>query len=180
LPTARVNKEALQKYADYLNGVFNKTITDSRLIVWQRNSHLYITRYQDEWLPLELKPKGYLHFWQRAIVMPNGKVKVEECRYIYSLSKNPDDEKQWIFRYEYSLNPDKHVPHAHLHLNAYRGNRPLRHIHFPTARISVEQIIAHLIIEHGTKTKRGWFKLLADSHKGWIDRRTDIGLYLFP
>ena len=180
MPRVNVNIEKLQEYADYLNGVFNKTITDSRLVVWQRNSHLYITRRQKGFPPLELKPKGYLHFWQRAIVQPDQKVKVEECRYIYSLSDNPYDEQQWIFRYEYSLNPDKHVPYAHIHLNACRGDIPLGHIHFPTGRISVEQIIAHLIIEHRVKSKRGWFKLLANSHKGWMKKRTDLDLCLFP
>jgi hypothetical protein len=103
LPRASVNIQARRGYADYLNKVFNKTIMDSRLRVLQLNSKLYITRYQDGFLPLELKPHSYLHFWQRANVQPDDKVNVLECRYIYSLSDNPDDEQSWVLRYEYRL-----------------------------------------------------------------------------
>ncbi len=180
MPKVNINTEALQKYVDYLNWVFNKIITESRLVIWQRNSRLYITRHGGDFLPLELKPKSYLHFWQRAVIQPNQKVKVEECRYIYSLSDSPDDQQQWVFRYEYSLNPDKYVPYAHIHLNASRGDYSLGHIHFPAGRISVEQIIAHLITEHGVKSKRGWLRLLANSHAGWMKKRTDLDLCLFP
>ncbi len=168
---ATVNIEALQKYVDYLNRILNKTITESRLCVFQLDSKLYVTRYQNGFLPLELKPHSYLHFWQRANIQLNNKVNVLECRYIYSLSNNPDDEGNWVFRYEYSLKPATNKPHAHLHINACRNGCNLPRIHFPTARLSVEQIIVHLIVEHSVKSKRGWFKLLAKSHEGWMKKR---------
>lgn len=180
MPKTTVNINALRKYADYLNGIFNRTITDSRLCVFQRGNELYVTRHQNGFLPLELKPHSYLHFWQRARIQPNNKVNVLECRYIYSMSDNPDDQANWVFRYEYSLRPKGNEPHAHIHINAGRGGCDLSHIHFPTARLSVEQIIAHLIIEHKVKAKKGWQKLLANSHEGWMKKRSDLRLCLFP
>jgi len=103
---------------------------------------------------------------------------VEECRYIYSLSADPDNEEEWIFRYEYCLKPERGVPSAHLHFNGTHNDKPMRQIHFPTGRISIEQIIAHLIIEHGIIPKiPTWFDLLAESHKGFIKRRTDPPLF---
>ncbi len=118
-----------------------------------------------------------MHFHQLVSVR-SGRVIVEDSGYRYSLSLNPDDEEQWIFRYEYCLNPEENIPHAHLHINATRGNEALRHIHFPTSRLSIEQIIAHLIFEHGVQPKRpDWLDFLTESHRGFTKRRTDPPLF---
>ncbi|MCX5990914.1 MAG: hypothetical protein NTZ04_01065 [Chloroflexi bacterium] len=150
----------------------------------QRADCLFITCFQNgNFLPLVLKPLSYLHFRQLACVDNRSKIIVEECRYTFSKSPNPDDESKWIFRYEYSLKPEpnKIIPHAHLHLNAFRNDKTIKHMHFPTGRLSVEQIIAHLIVEHQIKPKMAdWFKLLDDSHKGFTKRRNDLALALFP
>lgn len=171
-----------QKYVDYLNEVFNQTITASRLILLQHASKdFHITCFQDKGrLPLKLNPEGWLHFRQIGSIQ-SGKVVVTESRYSYSLSPDPDNEEQWVFRYDYCVNLEKHVPHSHIHLNAARGNQQLRRIHFPTGRVSIEQIIAHLIIEWGIESKRSdWFEYLAESHKGFMERRTDLQSQMFP
>lgn len=177
------NKEirVLQAYVDYLNGILNQTITDSRLVIITRADCLIISRYQDDnFLPLELTSSGYLHFRQLACVKA-GKVIVEDCRYIYSLSADLDNEQDWIFRYEYCLKPEPNVPCAHIHINGTFQNQPIRQIHFPTGRVSLEQIIAHLITEHRVIPKTsGWFKLLKESHKGFTERRSDLAAPLFP
>ena len=170
--------QILRDYVDYLNDVFNQIITDSRLVILNQK---YITCFQNKFpRPLKLKPRGFLHFHQLVSVR-YGKVIVEDCGYRFSLSSNPDDEQQWVFRYEYSLNPEENVPHAHLHLNADRSGEQLQHIHFPTGRVSIEQVIAHLIIEHGIKSKRDdWLEYLAKSHAGFTKQRTDPQSQLFP
>ena len=172
------NSKILQDYVDYLNEVFNQTITYSRLVLLNQR---YITCFQNKApLPLKLEPRGFLHFHQLVSVR-SGKVIVRDYGYRYSLSSNPDNAQQWIFRYEYSLSPEENVPHAHLHLNASRGKQQLSHIHFPTARVSIEQVIAHLVIEHEVKPKRGdWLEYLSRSHKGFTQRRTDLQSTLFP
>jgi hypothetical protein len=131
-------------------------------------------------IPLKLQSRGWLHFRQQACIK-SGRVIVENCRYSYSLSSDPDDENSWIFRYEYCLTPEPHVPHAHLHVNARRDGRTIKHIHFPTGRLSIEQVIAHLILEHKVKAKKkGWLEQLAQSHHGFTERRTDETAKLFP
>lgn len=120
-----------------------------------------------------------MHFRQ-MVSLKRGKICVDDSIYRYSLSPNPDDENEWVFRYEYCLNPVENVPHAHLHLNADKDGEPLRHIHFPTGRISIEQIIAHLIIEHKVECKMcDWYEYLAKSHEGFTKRRTDPQSKLF-
>jgi hypothetical protein len=150
--------------------------------VIKRGEHFFVTRFQDNvFLPLDLTPHGYLHFRQLACVNDKEKVIVEDCRYIYSLSADPDDEDSWIFRHEYSLTPDENVPYAHFHLNAYCNQVCIKHIHFPTGRISIEQIIAHLILEHGiTPRMDDWFSFLSSSHAGFVRKRNDILIPYFP
>ncbi len=183
--------QALQDYVDYLNVVFNQTITDSQLILLKKtSSNFVITCLQNQdTRPLELKPTGWLHFRQLVTIQPadneeRGKVVVKEGTYRYSLSPNLGDEVKWVFRYDYELNPSKeHIPHSHLHLNASRENERLCDLHFPTGRVSIEQIIAHLISAYKVQAKRlDWLDYLAKSHGDWMGKRRDIEsrVYLFP
>ena len=178
MPTRSKDLIILQGFVDYLNEVLNQTVTTSRLSVIRGNPpYFVVARLQDKRIrPLELAPKGWLHFRLIAMVRPDKRIIVEDAVLSYSLSFNPDDEK-WVFRYDYRLNPQDDYPCAHLHLNAGE----LKELHFPTSRVSIEQIIAHLITEHGIKPKReDWFDLLKASHEGFVERRTDLEASPFP
>lgn len=121
-----------------------------------------------------------MHFRQ-GVNVESGTVVVQDCIYRYSLSDNPDDEDQWVFRYEYSLAFPPHVPRSHLHINAARNSQQLRHIHFPTGRVSLEQVICLLITEYDVAPRiHDWFDVLADSHFGFTARRTDLQSPGFP
>lgn len=89
------------------------------------------------------------------------------------------DEHEWLFRYEYSLNPDENTPHAHVHINAKKGERELKRTHFPTgSRLSIEQVIAHLIMEYGIEPQcDNWLEVLTTSHLGFLEIRNDPKLF---
>ena len=127
--------------------------------------------------PLELRP-GYLSFYQNVRV--RGKyIVVIDCAYRYTKSQEGDD-CDYLFRYEYSLNPPrKEIPHSHLHIKACWDNGcSIEKIHFPTSRISIEQVLAHLIIEHNVKPLRDdWFKVLAKSHNAFVQKLQDKPLF---
>jgi hypothetical protein len=168
----------LQGFVDYLNEVLNKTVTTSRLsVITHTPPQFVVARLQDRAIcPLELTPKGWLHFRLMATVQPNGKIIVEEAVWVYSLSPQPEEGK-WVFRYDYRLSPQDNYPCAHIHINAgqFKG------VHFPTSRVSIEQIVAHLIIEHGIKPKcENWFDILKTSHEGFVSLRTDLEASPFP
>ena len=180
MPTS--NDSILREYVRYLNSIFNLLISRSRLVLVRHEPPLFIVScFQNkEFLPLKLKPTGWLHFRQYASIQ-SGQVVVEDCRYIYYPSSNPPNEHEWLVRYEYSLNPPEKVPYSHLHVNMSKGGRPFRDIHFPTGRVSIEQIIAHLIIEHGIQPmKADWLERLTESHRGFMERRTDPQSQQFP
>lgn len=174
LPSS-TNLNIFQGYVDYLNEVLNQTITDSRLVIVNQR---YINSFQNQNIqPLTLKPHGFLFFHQ-VVSVRFGKVVVEDSGYRYSLSPDPDNEEQWVFRYEYSLTSEVHVPHAHFHLNATMGNKQIKRVHFPTERLSIEKIIAHLILEHEVIPKMDdWLQFLSESHLRFTRLRTDPPLF---
>ena len=97
-----------------------------------------------------------------------------------------DDEDSYVFRYEYSRTPDNEKPHSHFHVNGVHPKFPeldYKRLHIPAGRISVEQIIAHLMLEHEIKPKMSkdeTIEFLRESHKGFSQRRTDLADAPFP
>ena len=173
----------IQAYIDHLNGLLNATISDSRLVLLEvdgGSDQKHIGRFQDRRLPLELDPSGFLHFRQ-LVHRVEDHVEVTQAIYVFSHSEDPDDEDAWVFRYEYDRLPEPTKPQSHLHVNAERSGKSIRHIHFPTSRISVEQLIAHLIMEHDISSARDdWRDFLGASHQGFVKRRTDSQTGAFP
>ena len=51
------------------------------------------------------------------------------------------------------MNPDPGQPHAHLHVNAVHKHNttPLERLHLPSGRVSLEQFLAHLLLEQGVE-----------------------------
>lgn len=173
----------IQAYIDHLNGLINTTVSDSRLALLEvagGSDQKHIVRFQSQRMPLELKPNGFLRF-QQLVHRVEDHVEVTQANYMFSHSEDPDDEAAWVFRYEYDRHPKPTKPQSHLHVNAERNGESIEHIHFPTSRISVEQLIAHLIMEHGIESARDdWRDFLGASHQGFVQRRTDSKTVAFP
>ena len=131
--------------------------------------------------------KGFLHFGQyaRCEWMEDGKphVIVEECLYSYSVSSNPDDEDDWILRYEYSEVPKSGKPQSHIHVNGRHrkfDGLDYKAVHLPTSRLSLEQFLACLIDEFEVGSYPDALEVLRESHLGFLARRTDIYEPKFP
>ena len=172
----------IQRYVDYLNRVINSTISQSRLTaVGYTSAYRLIARFQNqELLPLQLSPSGWLHFQQ--LVRPVGShVEVASAKYVFSHSKSPDDEKAWLVRYDYDREPPPNRPQSHMHVNAACRGKSLSRLHFPTERVSVEHVIAFLIQELDiTCCHEDPMGFLGESYRGWIERRTHHETCVFP
>lgn len=144
--------------------------------------------YQDQRIaPLALNPRGALYFQQYVRIEEVGgdpRVIVEESAYSYFM--DAEDEASYVFRYEYTRSPVNNKPHSHFHVN---GTHPTiasldyKRVHIPAGRISLEQILAHLIIEHHVNPKsdqKATLELLRKSHQGFSRRRTDLITAPFP
>ena len=91
--------------------------------------------------------------------------------YRYQAGHNLDNPKP-LFVYEYNRNAPPPYPRCHLHVFAtpdnYALERPFPRLHLPTRRITLEQIIWHLIHEHGVQPRRpDWHQILW-RHETWF------------
>lgn len=181
IPAAR---NVAQGFADHLNAVLNRTLTDARLTLvdFGTPDHFTLTCLESD------RPTSFaLHGTSlRLFVSQNIEVegeKVHTASHAYRLGT--DDRKDaWLVRWEYYRRaPRKGYPYplAHVHLNAAllnqdAGNelaKPLPHLHIPTARVPLELILWHLLAEWGVDSKTAnWQEVLRESLEGFYERRT--------
>lgn len=112
--------------------------------------------------------------------------KTTTLSYSYQYSTTSPDDLDWVFRYEYEvepLDPGANYPAGHLHVNAEPRNytrietlKDFPKLHLPTRRVSLEEITWHLINEHtldvDSADKGKWFELLNDSKAGYGEKMT--------
>jgi len=95
-----------------------------------------------------------------------------------------EDRNSWLLRWEYFRDqprPDYEYPLSHVHVNADfvdagiaagHPDKALSHLHLPTARVSLELVLWHLITEWGLASKTiDWRELLSESLEGFELRR---------
>jgi hypothetical protein len=131
-------------------------------------------------LPLELRPSGNFLFVLQTLRREANRVSIEEVTYMFSTSDDRSDEQAWLFRYDYVPFADDSHPHSHIQINARHrfSDQALHRTHFPSGRISLEQLIAYLILEHRIQLLNGVshdeaMELLQKNHAEFMKRRTD-------
>ena len=139
--------------------------------------------------PVKLINGGFLKFEHVVRVLedagPERKLnKMATLGYSYQYSITSPEDPNWVFRYEYDVEPlDTKVryPAGHLHVNAEPDEyakietaKNFPSLHLPTRRMSLEEIVWHLINEHSpsasNEDKEEWFDLLNESKTGYEDR----------
>ena len=100
-------------------------------------------------------------------------VRLETTRATYTYQASDDlDDPQPVFVYEYIRYPPPPYPRCHLHVHAvpghYAGCKPFPRLHLPTRRITLEQVVWHLIQEHGVEPRHDdWHEVLW-RHEEWF------------
>ena len=68
------------------------------------------------------------------------------------------DDPRPVFEFHYQREAPAGYPRCHLHVHAaprhYPGQKPFARLHLPTRRITLEQVVWHLIQEHGVQPRR--------------------------
>jgi hypothetical protein len=163
----------VEEFNDYLSFLFTRTITDHPLRPIIRPRVAYISfegarRFGDS-PSIELKNGLQIRVSQTVISNPEDPEKITTARYSYSYALGSSGRTDWLLRYDYrpdvpARNPGFRHPVAHVHFNgtsdAYAEfvdveEKPLKDLHCPTDRITVEDFIEHLIIEFDTPTHHG-------------------------
>ncbi len=142
--------------------------------------------------PIALKNKGFLKFEHvvRVLDVPGPERnlnKMATISYSCQYSTTSPEDKDWVFRYEYEVepvDPNSRYSAGHSHVNAEPRNyaqietvKGFPSLHLPTRRLSLEEILWHLINEHtpsiSNADKDEWFSLLDESKAGYQARILD-------
>ena len=84
--------------------------------------------------------------------------------FTYQAGSDLDDPRP-VFEYHYQRDSAHKYPRCHLHIHAEPGHypdaKPFPRLHLPTRRITLEQIVWHLIHEHHVQPRRpDWHHVL--------------------
>jgi len=118
-----------------------------------------------------LRVSGKLYLDQAS--QPNF-LKVEETSYQYQLDQDGD---RWIFRYDYLRNPPHAYPASHFQVNGQLAEAealqglPLKKVHFPTGRVSLEAVIRLLVEQFKVPCNQPsevWRPVLAESERDFL------------
>jgi hypothetical protein len=173
-------KRTAQGLADHLNGILNRTVSESRLsVVLEKGTsppHVDLVRLVNkQTMPLELSGTPAMLLVQQKIEIVG-----DHCRtltYSYRLQRD-DQPSSWLCRWEYFRKPPKPdypYPLAHVHVNAslLHAGENIGNKHFPTRRIPLELVLLHLIEEWGVQAlSDDWRPTLMASINGFDERRT--------
>jgi hypothetical protein len=164
----KLSRSIAQGRADHLNGVLNRTVSDSRLSVTP------IAGYPDAFelsrvveranVPLELDGTTICLFLHEVLVVEDGCCRTES--YAYRLQAD-GSMGSWLFRWEYVREPppsDVAYPRAHIHVNgSFPDGAPVARLHIPTRRIPLELIVRHLITDWDVKPRSDDWEAILDA-----------------
>jgi hypothetical protein len=152
----KLPRRVAQRFADHLNGVLNRTVSDSRLSVTP------IAGYPDAFelvrvvdganAPLELDGTTARLYLRLVVVVEDGACRTES--YGYRLQADAS-MGSWLIRWEYVRDPPAayfSYPRAHVHVNGkFPSEAPIGRLHIPTRRMPLELVLRHLITDWGVR-----------------------------
>ncbi len=91
--------------------------------------------------------------------------------FTYQAGDSLDDPRP-VFEYHYDRDSQSGYPRCHLHVHAepphYTVERSFSRLHLPTRRLTLEQIVWHLIQEHGVQPRRDDWHQVLWRHETWF------------
>jgi hypothetical protein len=122
--------------------------------------------------PFSLEGGGFLFLYQHLCLRRREKY-LTTLGYRYVYQSGESDESQ-IFRFEYEREPEDGYgyPRFHLHINAtpntYEGEKEFPSLHIPTGRVTIEDVVRHLVTEHSVgPISPAWEKTLAQAEESF-------------
>ena len=143
-------------------------LTGNTLVIGHHVSHIS----QHGW-PVPLGNGMYLNVELTLAVADRSAPRLATTRasYTYQVGEDLDDPRP-LFTYQYDRNVPFPYPRCHLHVfatpDAYTLDRPFPRLHLPTRRITLEQVVWHLIQEHGVQPRRDDWRQVLWRHEEWF------------
>ena len=94
-----------------------------------------------------------------------------DATFTYQAGGDLDDPRP-VFEYHYQGDSQSGYPRCHLHVHAtpqhHTGEKPFSRLNLPTRRITLEQIVWHLIQEHGIQPRHDDWHQVLWRHETWF------------
>ena len=122
--------------------------------------------------PVRLSNGMYLNV-QIALQVTRSPPRLETMAATFTYQAGGDlDEPRPVFEYHYERNARSGYPRCHVHVHAtpnhYTPKRSFSRLHLPTRRLTLEQIVWHLIQEHGVQPLRDDWHAVLWRHEEWF------------
>jgi len=179
LPSPRTysGRRAARDFLRRIREVY-KLIADAELAdAWPGNDVLIVghgvTPSSRRGQPVQLSNGMYLNleFTLRASDTAPPNLVTSRVSYTYQAGHDVDDPRP-LFAYQYDRNAPMPYPRCHLHVFAapagYAHERPFSRLHLPTRRVTLEQIVWHLIQEHDVEPRRDDWRQVLWRHEAWF------------
>jgi len=161
-------RRVAQDLADRLNGVLNRTVSDSRLSVAPIAGYPDVFRLtrlvNDDDAPLELDGTPAHLFIRLVVVVDDDRCRTESATFGLQAEAS---RKSWLIRWDYVRDPsesDQAYPRAHVHVNAmFADGAPAGPLHIPTRRVSLALVLRHLISDWNVKPRTGDWEDVLDA-----------------
>lgn len=128
--------------------------------------------------PVPLSNGMYLNV-QMALQVTRNPTRLETTAATFTYQAGADlDDPRPVFEYHYERNSQSGYPRCHLHVHAapagYALGKPFPRLHLPTRRITLEQVVWHLIQEHGVEPRRpDWHEVLWRNERWFRDLQSN-------
>ncbi len=171
----RTLREAAQRFCDHVNSVLSRTVTETRLVVFEVPPRIHVT-FRQAGLPVEailqtdFGPIRFSFFQVcESVRTPGGLHELRTIAYRYSLA--PGYETEPLVRWEYVKTPPADALWCRHHLqgpvevqiDGYELS--LNALHVPTGYVPFEEILRFCIVDLGVHPlSADWDRVLRESY----------------
>lgn len=169
-------REAAQRFCDHVNYVLTRTVTETRLVVFEVPPRIQVTfrqagqpieaRLQTRFGPMRL----YLGQVCESVRTPDGMHELRTIGYRYTLT--PGDKTEPLLRWEYLKIPPagalwcRHHLQGPVELQIHEHSVSLNDLHLPTGYVPFEEVLRYCIVDLGVPPlSEDWDAVLRDSYE---------------
>lgn len=168
--------EAAQRFCDHINRALNRTVTETRLVVFEVPPRIQVAfrqtgqpiaaQLQTQFGPMDL----YLGQVCDSVTGPDGLHTLRTVAYTYTLTPAGVDEP--LLRWEYLKSPPhgaewcRHHLQGPVELQIHENRVPLNEFHLPTGYVTFEEILRFCIVDLGVPPlHEDWSEILRESYE---------------
>ena len=168
-------RDAGQRFCDHVNSVLTRTVTETRLVVFEVPPRIQVT-FRQAGQPIEARLQTLfgalkLYFGQicESVITPDGLHTLRTIAYKYTLT--PEGSQEPVLRWEYLKSPPigaewcRHHLQGPVELQIHGHTVSLNAMHMPTGYVAFEEVLRFCIVDLGVAPLSGdWDEVLRDSY----------------